>query len=147
MSIQLHKGRNGDNLFHRPFCDQLPLPVPIRQNHAHPSAGEIEGDLIHALIVFQLILQAALDSPIDHREVKQVFKARLEIAVQVSIAQNADVILAPQVHVFFQHDLILGQRPGFIGAEHIHFPERLDCAERTDDDLLLRHGNRAFGQR
>ena len=45
-----------------------------------------------------------------------------------------------------QHDAVLGQRAGLVGAQHIHAAEVLDGIEPLDDHLLAAHRQRALGQ-
>ena len=47
----------------------------------------------------------------------------------------------------FQHDFVLGQRPGFIGAENIHRAKVLDSVEVLHDHFLFGQLHRPARQR
>ena len=62
------------------------------------------------------------------------------------MAQHPRIILALDVQVIFQHDLVLGQRTGLVGAKNVYGTEVLDGIQVLDDGLLLAHGHRALGK-
>ena len=50
-------------------------------------------------------------------------------------------------HRFGDLHLVLGQRAGLVGAEHIHAGQLLDCRQPADDCLAPREGHRAHRER
>ena len=60
--------------------------------------------------------------------------------------EDTDVFLAGQIQMVFQGDPVLGDGPGFVGAENIDGAQILDGVEVLDDDLLLGQIDRALGQ-
>ena len=83
---------------------------------------------------------------LQHRHVQQVAQAGLVVAVQVGEPQHPLALVAVDIHVLLQEDLVLGQRAGLVGAQHVHGAEVLDGVQALDDDLLARHRERALGQ-
>ena len=62
------------------------------------------------------------------------------------MAQYARVVLPVYVEVIFQHDLILRQRSGLVGAKDVYGAEVLDGIQVLDDGLLFAHGDGALGK-
>ena len=83
---------------------------------------------------------------LQHRHVEQVLQAGLVEAVEVGVLEHVLGFVAEDVDVALQDDLVLGQRAGLVGAQHVHRAEVLDRVQALDDDLLARHGERALGQ-
>ena len=84
---------------------------------------------------------------VQHRHVQQIFQAGLIMAVQPRQMQHVVAGHAEHVGVALEHDFILRQRAGFIGAENIHRAEVLDGVQTFDDHFLARKFDRAFRQR
>ena len=68
------------------------------------------------------------------------------MADEIGVAQDFLALVFENVAMDFEDDVVNGQRAGLVGAEHVHRAEVLDGIEPLDDDLLLRHGQRALGQ-
>ena len=82
----------------------------------------------------------------DDGDIHEVFVSGLEVAVEVGVTQDAQIISTVYVHVILQNDLILGQRTGLIGAQNVDRTKILDGIEVFDDGFLPAHGHRALGQ-
>ncbi|MPM94827.1 hypothetical protein SDC9_141975 [bioreactor metagenome] len=145
--VHFNKGGYGDDFLNRALSYELAFACFVRQNDAHAAAREVERDFVDAVVGFEYAFESVLHGPVDNGDINQVFQPGLEIAVEVSVAQYAVVVLAVEIHVLFKHNFIFGERSGFVGAEHIHFAEGLNCTERTYDDLVFGHGNRALCKR
>ena len=78
--------------------------------------------------------------------IEDVTKAGLEVANQISVTEDFEILLFENVAIDFQDDVVHRQRAGFVGAQHIHRAEVLDGVQALHDDFLLRHGDGAFGQ-
>ena len=78
--------------------------------------------------------------PVNNGHIHQVLIAGLEIAVQVSVPQNADIFLSGDIHVIFQDNLVLSQSSCLIRAEHIHGPEILNGIQILYDSFFPGHG-------
>ncbi len=98
-------------------------------------------------VFLQQAAQPVFLGALDDGHIDEVFQPRLKIAVQEGVAQHALVVVAVQIHVFFQDDLVLGQRARLVRAEHVHLAERLNGGKRFDDGLVLCHVDGALGQR
>ena len=84
---------------------------------------------------------------LEDGQVDEVFEPGLEIAVQKSVPQDAQVLLPVHVHVLFKNDLVLGKCPRLVGAQDVHLPKGLDGRQALDDDVVPRHGERAARER
>ena len=82
----------------------------------------------------------------DDRQIHQILVAGLEIAVEVSVAQYPRIVFTVYIEVIFQHNFILCQRSGLVGAKNVYGTEVLDGIQVLDDGLLFAHGDRAFGK-
>ena len=83
---------------------------------------------------------------IQDRPVEQVLEARLEVADQVAVQEHFLAFLPGDVAMPHEDDAVLGERAGFVGAQHVHAAEVLDGVEPLDDHLLAAHGERALGE-
>ena len=84
---------------------------------------------------------------LQHGDVEQVLQARLIVAVEVGVFQHVIGFRAPDVGMVGEKYPVLGQRPGLVGAQHIHRAEVLDGVQALDDDLASGQDYRALGQR
>ena len=142
-----HVAANRQHLFQRALAHQLVILVVLGHHHRHAAAYEIERDLIHLAVVLQrrrlpILLRAA-----QHRHVEQVFQPGLVEAVQPGVAQHPLAASAERIGVALQHDLVLSQGAGLVGAQNVHGAEVLDGVQAFDDHLLARQLHRPFGQR
>jgi hypothetical protein len=120
--------------------------VLLGHHHRHAPAHEVERDLVDLAVVLR---QAQLGGHLDvrqHRAVEQVLQPGLVVAVEVGELQHLVAGLAEHVGVALQHDAVLGQRAGLVGAQHVHGAEVLDRVQALDDHLLARQHHRALGQ-
>ena len=124
-SAYLGKRANGEHLFHSSLGDHLNLAASVAHYGGKAAAREIEGHFVNLHIclgevgetgVAQLLFLCALDD----RQVHEVLIARLKIAVEVGMPQHARIFLAVDVPVVLQHHLVLCERAGFVGAQHVH---------------------------
>ena len=83
---------------------------------------------------------------VQHRAVEQVFQAGLEVAVEKGELQHIVGRGAVHIGVALQHDLVLRQRAGLVGAQHVHGAKVLDGVQALDHHLVARQHHRAFGQ-
>ena len=137
----------GQDFFDRAFADQLVVVRPLRNHDRHAAALEVKRNLVNFGVVFgQLQLGLHLDM-LQHGAVEQVFQAGLVVAVEVGKTQHFVRFLAKHVGVARQRDLVLRQRAGLVGTQHVHRAKVLDGVEPLDDDLSARQDHRALGQR
>ena len=149
-AITLRISADGEHFFHSAFCHHLGLTGFVLY-HRGQTASEVKGDFIYLHIVFRQIEQAGIFRffflcLMDNRQIHQILIAGLEVAVEVSVAQNPCIVLTVYVKVTFQHNFILCQRSGFVGAKNIYGPEVLDGIQVLDDGPLFAHGYCAFGK-
>ena len=130
---------DAQHLFQRALGDDLPLAVPALHHHAHASTAEIKGHFIHQPVPLPQILHAFFIGVADHGRIQQIFEARLQPAVQKSVAQYIVVVLAVDITGIFQNNPVLGQRAGLVRTEHVHGSQVLDGVEPTDNDPLASH--------
>ena len=78
--------------------------------------------------------------------IHQVLKSRLEITVEISVAQNAVFLVlgSIHVHVALQYDVVLRQGARLVGTENVHGTEILNGVQILYDGLLARHDHRSF---
>jgi hypothetical protein len=65
--------------------------------------------------MFLVKLLAQLDM-LQHRDVEQIFQARLIVAVEVGVFEHAVAVVAPDIEMPLQDDAVLGQRAGLVRA-------------------------------
>ena len=119
--VHLVRGADLEHVLHRALADQHVVALVVH-HHRHALAREVEGDLVH-LAAAALHLELAVG---EHGAVQQVAQARLVEAVHVGVAQHVVALPAGHVHVLFQHDPVLGQRAGLVGAQDVDGAEVLD---------------------
>ena len=83
---------------------------------------------------------------IENRPVEQVLEAGLEVADQVAVQKHFLRFPSGHVAMPLKDDAVLGERAGFVGAQHVHAAEVLNGVEPLDDHLLAAHGERTLGQ-
>ena len=143
----LHVRARGQNLLHGALGDHLGLARLVRHHDAHEAALEVEGDLVHLAVALiqrrgvEQLLAALHDCAVD-----EVAQARLEAGVEVGVAQHSVVLVAHDVHVAFEHDLVLGEGAGLVAAQHVHGAEILDGGQLLDDDVPAAHLLGAAGE-
>ena len=140
-AIDGHGLADGEDALRLALGDEEAL-VAMPHHHGKALAVEVEGDLVHLLVLHDgraLVLQ--------DRVVQRALDARLKVAVQVDEPQDVFVVLPLDVHVPVEHDLAFGQRARLIAAEDLDAAEVLDGRKLLDQDLLLGHPPRALGQR
>ena len=125
----------------RALADQHVVALVIDHDR-HALALEVERDLVHfPAVPVHVQIRVREDRPVE-----QVPQPGLVIAVHVRIPEHVVAFAVRDVHVLFEDDAVLGERAGFVRAEDVDGAEVLDRVEPLDDDLLFRHGHRAFGQ-
>ena len=63
---------------------------------------------------------------IQDRPVEQILEARLEVADQVAVQKHFLGFPPGDVAMPHEDDAVLGERAGFVGAQHVHAAEVLD---------------------
>ena len=147
VAVIAHLRRHVQDLLQRPFADQLMDICLLAHHHRHPAALEIERDLIHLLPAPGERAGSLLVHPFQHRYVEQVFQPGLVVAVQPGAVQHALAGFAGNIGVVLQHDFVLRQGAGFIGAENVHRAKVLNGVEVFDDHFLFRELHRPARQR
>ena len=146
LSIEFNPRDDIQDLFNGAFGDKLALPALIFQDDTHPPAYKVKRNLVNPLIAVKVSCQPLLISSLNNRMVNQVLKAGLKVTVEIRVAQNSGIIMAIDIHVSFQHNLVFSECPGFVSTEHIHLAEGLNGAQRAHDDLMFGHGHSAARQ-
>ena len=88
------------------------------------------GSLRHGIDLVGALREGALDD----RVIDEVLHAGREVAVEEGIAKDAGVLAAVDVEVALEHDAVLGEGAGLVGAEDVDGTEVLDRVETLDDD-------------
>src|SRR5581483_9615965 len=122
------------------FGDEEVL-VASPHHYRQALAAEVEGDLVHLLILADGRVFVLQD-----RVVQRALDARFEVTVPVDEAQDVGVILALNIHVPVERDLAFGQRARLVAAEDLHASEVLDGRKLLDENLFLGHPPRTSGQ-
>ena len=134
------------HFFDSAFADQLVRLILLGDYHRHTAAGEVERNLVNLVERCAHVQFAVHFHMLQHRHVQQVFQAGLVVAVQVGHFQHVVGLFTPHIHMARQEDFVLGQGPGFIGAQHVHRAKVLDSVQTFDDDFFARQKHRALGQ-
>ena len=146
-AVVAHLGRDVKDLLQRPFTDQLMRVALLFHHHRHAAAFEVERDLIHLLPALREAAGGLQLHAFQHRGIEQVFQPGLVMAVEPGGMQHSLAGLTGDIGVVLQHDLVLSQGAGFIGAENIHRAKVLNGVEVFDDHFLFRQLHRPARQR
>ncbi len=161
-------GADLDDLGHGALGDQEVLPVGQAQflradvpdlagarqlvDGGHPvqhdgeaAAFEVEGDLVHDPVGGQRRAVPLVDGG-DDGVVEGVAHARGVHGVEVARDQRQPAGPGIDVEVALQDDAVLGERPGLVGAQHVHGAQVLDDVGDLDDDLASGHETGPPGQ-
>ena len=112
----------------------------------HSPPVEVERDLVTLEIPVGELLRFDQVLMLQDRLVEQVLQSGLEMAVEEGVFEDPFVLLAGDVQVHQKRHLVLGQRPGLVGAEDVHRAEVLDRAQLLDDDLAAGHRHGPAGE-
>ena len=132
---------DGKDAFRLALGDEEAL-VAAAHHHGKALAVEVEGDLVHLLILRNgrvLMLQDGV--------VQRALDAGLKVTVQIDKPKDVFVVLAVNVHVPVKHDLAFGQGSGLVAAKNLHAAEVLDRRKLLDQNLFPGHPARALRQR
>ena len=130
-----------EHFFHRALADQR-----VRRRHLPPpptcagarSRRGFRRSCGNCSSAFSVLVQLLV---VEDRHVEQVLQAGMVDSCSGShIAAPSRWCSPCDVQVLFEHDLVLGQGAGLVGAQHVHRPEVLDGVQALDDHLLARHG-------
>ena len=138
---------HGQDFFDSAFANQHVRAVLLGHHHRHATAGKVKRDFVDLAVGRAYVQLTVHLNMLQHCDIQQVFQAGLVIAVQVSHFQHVVGLLPPDIHVTGEENFVLGQGPGFIGAQHIHCTKVLDRVQPFDDDLFTRQKHSALGQR
>ena len=137
VAVIAHLGRDVEDLLQRPFADQLMNVALLLHHHRHAATLKIERDLIHFLPAFRQPARRLLFNAFQHCGIEQILQSGLIVAVQPGRMQHAFAHLAGDIGVVLQHDFILRQGTGFIGAQNVHRAKVLYRVEVLDDHFLF----------
>ena len=146
-ALAVDKAATVKHLLDRALGHHLRLSGLVLHDNSHAAAFEVEGDFVNLCIAVNYILRALFVLLIDDRDIDEIPEPGLKKTVEERVAEHSVVLLAVDVQVVFEHDLVLGERAGFVGAEYVDRAEVLDGVQVLDDDLLLAHRERAAGER
>ncbi len=145
LPIQLEVRALVEDLFRSALGEQDCFAFGILHQYGHHAPGEVERDLVQLLVLLDHGLPVEVGA-IQDRPVEQVLEAGLEVADQVAVQKHFLGFLSGHVAMPLEDDAILGERAGFVGAQHVHAPEVLNGVEPLDDHFLAAHGERALGE-
>ena len=134
-----------EDLFRGSLGEEDCFAFGILHQYGHHAPREVERDLVQLLVLLHHRLAVEVGA-IQDGQVEQVLEAGLEVADQVTVQQHFLGFPAGDVAMPLEDDPVLGQRAGFVGAQHIHAAEVLDGVESLDDHLLPAHGQRTLGE-
>jgi hypothetical protein len=144
-AIELEAHTPGEDRLGSALGDDAVLAVGGADDDRHDAAGEIEGDLVDlGLLGDASVLVSFLVR--EHRPIQDVLEARLKVAVGIGERQHVLALAQQNVAVAFENDLVHRQGTRLVGAKNVHRAEVLDGVDAFDDDLLLAHRDRPFGQ-
>ena len=116
------------------------------ENDGKAPAREIEGNFIDAsIMIVQIWRLVRFDMPHDGF-VEQALQAGLMPTVEIGIFQGLFTPPAADIEMQAERDLVLRQRSGLVGAQHVHGAKILNGVEPFYDHALLQHGDRALGE-
>ncbi len=145
-AVVAHELANRQNLLGRALANELMVAVFVVDHDGHPPPREIERDLVDlavCLVDRQLALELGV---LEDRDVEQVLESRLVEAVEIRDREDEVILLSHDVDVPLEDDLVLRERPGLVGAEHVHRAEILDRIQPLHHGLSPCHGHGALRQ-
>ena len=142
-----HLRGNIQDLLQCPFADQLMHVRLLADHHRHAASFKVERNFVHLLPAPGEHAGRLFIHTFQHRHVEQVFQPGLVVAVQPRAVQHPFAGLSGDIGVVLQHDFVLGQGAGFIGAKNVHRAKVLDGVEVFNDHLLFREFDRPARQR
>ena len=131
----LHVRADRHHFLYRTLTDQqwrLPL---LCNDHRHAPALKVERHFIDQPPrpgQRQRVMQLRM---LQYRNVEQIFQACLKVTVEVGHAKHFIARLAVRVNGELQGNVVLSQRAGLVGTQHIHGAQVLDGIQPFDDDL------------
>ena len=132
---------DGQDLLDGSFADQLVVAFVV-DDHRHAATLEVEGDLVDlAAGALHVEVGAGQDGAVE-----EVAEARLVMGVHPGVAEDVLGLAADDVDVALEHDVVLRERAGLVGAEDVHRPEVLDGVETLHHDLQADEGFGALGK-
>ena len=132
--------------------DHLRLAGFVTDHDTHAPALKVKGDLVDFLVAiaqlaervrFVLLLLMCL---FNNGPIHEVAKAGLEIGVEISVTQDANIFLTCQIEVVLKRDAVLRDGACFIRTKDVNRAQILDGVQVFDNDLLLRHMDGSLGQ-
>ena len=142
-----HLGADAEDLLQRAFAHQVVHIRFFRHHHRHAAAFKIKRDLIDFLPTGRKLAGRLLIHAFQYRRIQQILQPGLVMAVQPRGMQNVLAGFSRDISMILQHNFILRQGPGFIGAQDIHRAKVLDGIKVLDDDFLFRQLHRPARQR
>ena len=118
----------------------------IFHRHRDPTADKIKRQFIKLYEAFFGRWRNPSLAKAQHRPVHQVARPALAAAVEPRQRQHPVALAAADVKMMLKNDIVLGQRAGFIGTQHVHGAEVLNRVQPLDDHFAPRHGDSAFRQ-
>ncbi len=151
LSVDLNRVAHGHDLLERALGHHARAAVRVAHDDGEAAAIEVEGQLVDAVVALRELLgghgsavRGGVDlvgplckRAVDDRIVDEVLHAGGEVAVEEGVAQHARVLAAVDVQVALEHDSVLGEGAGLVGAEHVDRAEVLDCVEALDDHVVM----------
>ena len=147
LPVMAHLRGNIQDLLQCPFADQLVHVRLLADHHRHAAPFKVERNFVHLLPAAGEHAGRLLVHPFQHRHVEQVFQPGLIMAVQPRAVQHPFAGLSGDIGVVLQHDFVLRQGAGFIGAKNVHRAKVLDGVEVFNNHLLFREFDRPARQR
>ena len=147
LAVMTHLRGNIQDLLQCPFADQLMYVRLLADHHRHAAPFKVERNFVHLLPAAGEHAGRLFIHTFQHRHVEQVFQPCLVVTVQPRAVQHPFAGLSGDIGVVLQHDFVLGQGAGFIGAKNVHRAKVLDGVEVFDDHLLFREFDRPARQR
>ena len=86
-------------------------------------------------------------SGFDDRGIERVPQSGLEMAIEPSQVEHVLAVGARERNLSREADLGFGERPGLVGAQHVHAAQVMDRAEPFHDHLRLCHADGAARER
>ena len=119
-----------------PFADQLMYVRLLADHHRHAAALEVERDFVHLLPATGERAGGLLVHPFQHRR-RAGFSARSDSGCSATRCTAPVRWSFRRYRVVLQHDFVLRQGAGFIGAKNVHRAKVLDGVEVFNNHLCV----------
>jgi hypothetical protein len=111
-------------------------------HHRHDASHEIERYFVDLRVPVHPFLFVNVLPVIEDCAVENVLQSGLKMGDEIRVHEDRLVLIADDIAVALEDDMIKRERAGLVGAQDIHRAEILDRIQPLDDDFFPGHEDR-----